>query len=78
MDITQKIDGFLNTTDYSLYEAKYKLSDVPKEFMADPLYKNVLTAKDKQSYEKALKTLLSIRGRSAVDSFKYAMEKKKK
>lgn len=78
MDITEKLDRYTDPIDYTLYEVKYQLKDVPKEFMADPLYKNVLTAKDKASYEKALKTLMSIRGRSAVDSLKYAMEKKKK
>lgn len=70
-DIAEKIDKYLG-------EAKHSLKDVPSEFMADPLYKNVLTAKDRQSYDKALKTLLSIRGRGAVDALKYAMEKKKK
>ncbi len=56
----------------------YSLKDVPKEFMGDPLYKAVLTAKDKKSYEKALNTLLSIRGRGAVDALKHAMGKGKK
>jgi len=68
MDITDKIDSILSEN----------LKGVPKEFMNDPLYKAVLTSKDKKSYDKALKTLLSIRGRGAVDSLKYAMEKGKK
>lgn len=60
----------------ALLEKKYTLKDIPKEFMEDPLYKAVFVAKDKKSYDKALKTLLSIRGRSAIDALKNAMGKK--
>ena len=68
MDITEKIDVYLNE--------KESLKDVPKEFMEDPLYKAVLTAKNKKEYDKALKELLSIRGKNAVDALKHAMKDK--
>ena len=55
----------------------YSMKDVPKEFMGDPLYKAVLTAKNPKEYEKALKTLQSIRGSSAVGALKAAMDNKK-
>jgi len=51
--------------------------DVPKEFMNDPLYKKVLTAKNKKDFDKALETLQKIRGSSAVASLKKAIKKKK-
>jgi len=69
MDITNKINRILN---------EVTMKDIPKEFMGDPLYKAVFNAKDQKSYDKALKTLLSIRGRGAVDALKHAMGKGKK
>lgn len=57
----------------SVSEAK----KVPKEFMNDPLYKKVLTAKNKEEYDKALDTLKKIRGSSAVKSLKKAMSEAK-
>ena len=54
------------------------IKDVPKEFINDPLYKAVLTAKDKKSQDKALKNLLSIRGSGALDALKHAMKGIKK
>ena len=58
-----------------LTEAKPEMKDVPKEFMNDPLYKKVLTAKDEKSFKKALDTLLSIRGPEAIKSLQSAMKK---
>ena len=63
-----KLEKYLN-------EAKMK--DVPKSFMADPLYKKVLTAKDEKSFKKALDTLLSIRGSGAVTALQKAMNQNK-
>ena len=59
-------------------EKKYTLLDVPQEFLGDPLYKAVLTAKDKKAYDKALDTLKSIRGSSAVQAIQNAIKKHKK
>jgi hypothetical protein len=55
---------------------KKKLIDVPKEFWDDPLYKNVLTAKNKKKFDKALDTLKKIRGSNAVMALKKAIGKK--
>jgi len=68
MDIEQKIDGYLN---------EISLSDVPKDFMNDPLYKKVLTAKNEKDFKKALDTLLSIRGSGAIKALQQAMKKGK-
>jgi len=59
-------------------EKKYTLLDVPQEFLGDPLYKAVLTAKDRKEYDKALDTLKSIRGSSAVQAIQNAIKKHKK
>lgn len=48
---------------------------VPQEFMEDPLYKAVLTAKNEKEFKKALDTLLSVRGPGAVKALQTAMKK---
>ena len=53
-----------------------KLSDLPQEFLQDPLYYKVLTAKNKTEYNKNLNILLSIRGNDAVNSLKTAIKEK--
>jgi len=58
------------------YINEVSLKDVPKEFMDDPLYKAVLTAKNEKEFKKNLDTLLSIRGPSAVKSLQNAMKGK--
>lgn len=42
---------------------------VPNEFLKDPLYVKVLTAKNRKEYDKALDTLKKIRGETAVRNF---------
>lgn len=49
-----------------------------KEFIADPLYKAVLTAKSKKELDKALDTLKSIRGPNAVKLVRQLSKKYKK
>jgi hypothetical protein len=69
MSIVDKLDNFLKEAN--------TIKDVPEEFMNDPLYKAVITAKDKKSFDKALDTLKKIRGSGAVDALKHAMKQKK-
>lgn len=52
------------------------LKDVPKEFMDDPLYKKVLTAKNEKEFKKALENLLSIRGKDAITNLQKQMKGK--
>lgn len=54
-----------------------KLSDIPKNFLQDPLYFNVLTAKNRQDYDKHLEILLSIRGSQAIAALKSAIKTNK-
>lgn len=68
-----KFEDYVNEN--GVIPTKYSIKDVPKEFMADPLYKAVLTAKDGKEYQKALKTLLSIRGSDAINALRAAMKK---
>lgn len=58
---------------------KYHLlneSDI-KDFMDDPLYKAVLTAKNEKEFKKNLDTLLSIRGPSALKLLQSVLKKDK-
>lgn len=50
-----------------------RLKGIPKEFINDPLYKNVLTAKSQKEYVASLDTLSKIRGRGAVKALKKAI-----
>ena len=59
------------------YIEEATLKDVPKEFMDDPFYKDVLTAKNEKEYKKALEKLISVRGRGAIEALKNAMRGKK-
>ena len=68
MDIIEKIN--IMTID------EMGLSDIPSEFMNDPLYKKVLTAKSASAQKKAMETLKSIRGPGALKALKFAMNPK--
>jgi len=68
MDIIERIDKM--TID------EMGLNDIPSEFMNDPLYKKVLTAKNAKAQKKALDTLKSIRGPNALSALKAAMNPK--
>jgi hypothetical protein len=57
------------------YKNHLKEAKVPQEFMEDPLYKAVLTAKNEKEFKKALDTLMSVRGSSAVTSLQNAIKK---
>lgn len=65
-----------NIMKFSDYINEVSLKDIPKEFMNDPLYKAVLTAKNEKDFKKHLDTLLSIRGSSAVKALQNAMKGK--
>ena len=58
------------------YINEVSLKDVPKEFMDDPLYKAVLTAKNEKEFKKNLDKLLSVRGSNAVKALQNAMKGK--
>lgn len=45
-----------------------------QEFFDDPLYRSVLTSKNQEAYDKAVDTLLSIRGPGALDTLKAALK----
>lgn len=67
----------MNLVKKYLKEEKYSLKDVPEDFWNDPLYKKVLTSKNPKEFKKALETLLSIRGSSAVAALQQVMKQKK-
>jgi glycyl-tRNA synthetase beta subunit len=53
---------------------KITVKDLPSMYHKDPLYKAVLMAKSKSEYDKALKTLKSIRGETAFRNFVAAIK----
>ena len=52
-----------------------KLPEKVKPYMDDPLYKAVLTAKNKKEMDKAIETLKSIRGETAYNNFLRILKK---
>jgi len=68
MDIIDKIN--IMTID------EMGMNDIPSEFMNDPLYRKVLTAKSSAAQKKALETLKAIRGPGALKALKFAMNPK--
>ena len=52
------------------------MNDIPSEFMNDPLYRKVLTAKSAAAQKKAMETLKAIRGPGALNALKFAMNPK--
>ena len=61
---------------FKKYVEEASIRDVPKEFMNDPLYKNVLIAKDEKEFKKRLNILLSVRGNDAVKILQNAIKGK--
>ena len=68
-DMAKKLKGL-----YINEAKKITVKDLPSMYHKDPLYKAVLMAKSKSEYDKALKTLKSIRGETAFRNFVAALK----
>jgi len=64
MQIEEKINEFLEEDN----------SKLPKDVANDPLYMAVINAKNDQEAEEAMKKLISVRGKEAVNVLKRALK----